>query len=63
MSSYYTDLDNDRGADLEAAEMERELNGVVCCYCGRKNLHWGKINGRWRTFCADDTIHRCRKHS
>lgn len=34
---------------------------VVCKYCKKDGLHWENVNGKWKTFEPDGTMHKCKK--
>lgn len=33
----------------------------ICKYCGKKNLQWGKVHGRWLLYEKKNKIHLCPK--
>ena len=38
-------------------------NFKVCRYCGDYNLHWAKVEGRWRLATSTGKLHMCKAYS
>ena len=36
---------------------------IVCKFCGKRNLHWAEVDGKWRLYDEDDMLHDCRNQS
>jgi DNA-directed RNA polymerase subunit RPC12/RpoP len=45
----------------ELQQKEASYKGVRCKHCGRKNLHWGLVKGKWRLF-AGPWLHHCEEY-
>lgn len=65
MADYYLDMMFDREWDEESGDLVDDcgmrldtVKTKSCRYCGKKNLTWGQVNGKWRLFDGA-TLHSC----
>ena len=41
---------------------KKSSNGITCKFCQKSNLAWKTVDGKWRLFEKNGTIHICPKN-
>ena len=60
----YSNRHNDDGgpeALRRTARKYEESRGIVCRYCKKTGLTWGRSQEKWRLFEEGDALHTCVK--